>query len=75
MKDYFDWSAGAIAELFDSSFMHFETAEITVLRYDLDLGVVLGLTKEGKAFFAFRQHGLIAGFKTPRAQLKVMQSL
>ncbi len=71
----FDWSAGSIAELFDSGVSYFQSSEITVLKYDLTLGVVLGLTKEGKAFFAFRQHGFAAGFKTSRAQLRVMQSL
>ncbi len=75
MINKFDWSAGAIADLFDANVNDFYASEITVLKIDLELEVVVGLTKDGKAFLAFHQYGEIRGFKSSRAQLKAMQSL
>lgn len=75
MSKKFDWSAASIAELFDFIPNVFQTSEITVLNFDAELEVVLGITLEGKALLAFRQFGEVKGFKTPRAELKTMQSL
>ena len=75
MNNKFDWSAGAIADLLDANVHDFNDSDITVLKIDLELEVVVGLTKEGKAFLAFHQYGEMRGFKSSRAQLKAMQSL
>jgi hypothetical protein len=71
----FDWSAAAIADLFDVIPDRFQTEEITILRFNPELEVVLGITQDGKALLAFRQFADVKGFKTSRAELKTMQSL
>lgn len=75
MSKEFDWSAASIADLFDFIPDRLQNSEITVLKFDSELEVVVGITLEGKAILAFRQFGDVQGFKTSRAQLKTMQSL
>jgi Putative PD-(D/E)XK family member, (DUF4420) len=74
MKE-FDWSAGAITDLFEWIPERLQSSDITVLKFDSELQVVIGVTLDGKAFLAFRQFADVKGFKTTRAELKTMQSL
>lgn len=66
-----DWTADKIFAILDSGQTYDFNADITVLKFDKDLKVVLGFNDRGMVFFGFPQVGSVAGFKKGRAKLDV----
>jgi hypothetical protein len=70
-----DWDAGTIYTILDAPRVHDFRSDITVLKIDDRLKVVIGYSQDGSVFFGCPQFGEIKGFKKGRAKLEVAQSI
>jgi hypothetical protein len=70
-----NWDANNIFAILDAPRQHEFSSDITVLKLDEELKVVVGYTVDGSVFFGCPQVGHIDGFKKGRAKLDVMQSI
>lgn len=70
-----DWDATSIYTILDSPRVHDFGSDITVLKIDDNLKVVIGYSDDGSVFFGCPQVGQIQGFKKGRARLEVSQSI
>jgi hypothetical protein len=70
-----DWDAGTIYTILDAPRVHDFRSDITVLKIDEHLKVVIGYSQDGSVFFGCPQFGEIKGFKKGRAKLEVAQSI
>lgn len=70
-----NWDAGAIYTILDAPRVHDFRSDITVLKIDDQLNVVIGYSQDGSVFFGCPQFGEIKGFKKGRAKLEVEQSI
>jgi len=70
-----DWDATSIYTILDAPRVHDFGSEITVLKSDENLKVVVGYSENGSVFFGCPQVGHIQGFRKGRAKLEVSQSI
>lgn len=70
-----EWDANSIFTILDAPRQHEFVSDITVLKLDEKLKVMIGYTENGSVFFGCPQVGQIVGFKKGRAKLDVMQSI
>ncbi len=70
-----EWDTTFIYNVLESPRVHDFGADITVLRIDQDLNVVLGYTEDGSVFFGCPQIGDAEGFVKGRARLDVSQTI
>lgn len=70
-----EWNANNIFAILDAPRQNEFDSDITVLKFDDKLNVVIGYTENGSVFFGCPQVGQISGFKKGRANLSVMQSI
>jgi Putative PD-(D/E)XK family member, (DUF4420) len=70
-----NWDANDVYTILETPRQHNFGSDITVLRMDGDLQVVIGYKEDGSVFFGCPQNGDIKGFKKGRAKLDVMQSI
>ena len=70
-----DWDAADIYTILDTPRLHDFGSDITVLKIDHHLKVVIGYSENGSVFFGCPQVGQINGFRKGRAKLEVSQSI
>jgi hypothetical protein len=70
-----DWDASNIFSILDTPQQYYFGSDVTVLKIDDALKVVLGYREDGSVFFGCPQIGRIDGFKKGRARLDVMQTI
>jgi hypothetical protein len=70
-----DWDATSIYTTLDTPRVHNFGSDITVLKFDENLKVVIGYSDSGSVFFGCSQVGQIEGFRKGRAKLEVSQSI
>jgi hypothetical protein len=70
-----DWDATSIYSILEGSRVHDFGTDITVLRIDESLKVVIGYSSNGSVFFGCPQVGPIKGFNKGRAKLEVSQTI
>ena len=70
-----DWDATNIYAILDGPRFHDFRSDITVVKIDENLKVVIGYSDDGSVFFGCPQVGQIQGFKKGRARLEVSQSI
>ena len=70
-----DWDATSIYTILDAPRVHDFGSDITVLKIDNNLRVVIGYRDDGSVFFGCPQVGQINGFRKGRAKLEVSQSI
>lgn len=70
-----DWDTSFIYSVLETPRNHDFGADVTVLKIDADLKVVLGYTEDGSVFFGCPQIGEAAGFVKGRARLDVSQTI
>ena len=70
-----DWDVNAVFTILTTERQHNLSSDITVLKIDPKLNVVIGYTSHGSVFFGCPQVGEIAGFRKGRAKLEVMQTI
>lgn len=70
-----DWDATSIYTILDAPRVHNFGSDITVLKIDDNLKVVIGYSDSGSVFFGCPQVGQIKGFRKGRAKLEVSQSI
>lgn len=70
-----DWDATSIYTILDSPRVHDFRSDITVLKIDEKLNVVIGYSDDGSVFFGCPQVAQIQGFRKGRAKLEVSQSI
>ena len=70
-----DWDAADIYTILDTPRVHDFGSDITVLKIDHHLKVVIGYSENGSVFFGCPQIGQINGFRKGRAKLEVSQSI
>jgi hypothetical protein len=70
-----DWDATSIHKILDAPRIHNFGSDVTVLKSDDSLNVVIGYTVSGSVFFGCPQVGQIQGFAKGRAKLDVSQSI
>lgn len=70
-----DWDAANIYTILDTPRVHFFGSDVTVLKIDDGLKVVIGYSENGSVFFGCPQVGQINGFRKGRAKLDVSQSI
>lgn len=69
------WDANDVYMILEAPRQHNFDSDITVLKMDANLQVVIGYKEDGSVFFGCPQIGEIKGFKKGRAKLDVMQSI
>jgi hypothetical protein len=69
------WDANDVYTVLEAPHQHNFGLDITVLRMDANLQIVIGYKEDGSVFFGCPQIGDIQGFKKGRAKLDVMQSI
>ena len=70
-----NWDATNIYATLEAPRLHDFSSDVTVLKIDIDLKVVIGYTDNGSVFFGCPQLGQIQGFRKGRAKLEVSQSI
>jgi hypothetical protein len=70
-----DWDATSIHRILEAPRIHNFGSDVTVLKSDETLNVVIGYTVSGSVFFGCPQVGQIKGFAKGRARLDVSQSI
>jgi hypothetical protein len=70
-----DWDATGIHRILDAPRIHDFGSDVTVLKSDNELKVVIGYSANGSVFFGCPQIGQIQGFRKGRAKLDVSQSI
>jgi hypothetical protein len=70
-----NWDAGSIYTILEAPRIHEFHSDITVLKIDDQLKVVIGYSRSGSVFFGCAQVGQIKGFEKGRAKLEVDQSI
>ena len=70
-----DWDASSIHRILDAPLIDNFGSDITVLKSDDRLNVVVGYSASGSVFFGCPQVGQIKGFAKGRAKLAVSQSI
>jgi hypothetical protein len=70
-----DWDVTSVYTILDAPRVHNFGSDITVLRIDDKLKVVIGYRENGSVFFGCPQVGHIEGFIKGRAKLEVSQSI
>jgi hypothetical protein len=70
-----DWNASDVYTILAADRQHDLSSDITVLKLDPMLNVVIGYSSEGHVFFGCPQVGQINGFHKGRAKLEAMQTI
>ena len=70
-----DWDASDVYSILAGERQHDLSSDVTVLKIDPKLSVVIGYSSNGSVFFGCPQVGEIAGFRKGRAKLEVMQTI
>lgn len=70
-----DWDANALYIILATERQPNLNSDITVLKIDPVLNVVIGYTSHGSVFFGCPQVGEITGFRKGRAKLEVLQTI
>jgi len=70
-----DWDATSIYTILGSPRVHDFRSDVTVLKIDENLSVVIGYSHDGSVFFGCPQVTQIQGFSKGRAKLEVSQSI
>jgi hypothetical protein len=70
-----DWDATSIYSILEAPRVHNFGSDVTVLKIDDNLKVVIGYMDNGSVFFGCPQVGQIQGFSKGRAKLEVSQSI
>jgi hypothetical protein len=70
-----DWDATSIYKILDAPRLQIFGSDVTVLKIDNNLNVVIGYRDNGSVFFGCPQVGQIQGFSKGRAKLDVSQSI
>jgi hypothetical protein len=70
-----DWDANNLFKILDEPRQHVFGADLTVLKLDEKLKVVIGYTENGSVFFGCPQVGQIGGFEKGRAKLEVLRTI
>jgi hypothetical protein len=70
-----DWNASDVYTILAADRQHDLSSDITVLKLDPRLNVVIGYSSEGHVFFGCPQVGQINGFHKGRAKLEAMQTI
>ena len=68
-----NWDAGTIYTILDAPRVHDFRSDITVLKIDDSLKVVIGNSQDGSVFFGCPQFGEIKGFKKDNRTIKHSQ--
>ena len=69
------WDATSIFTILEAPRVHNFHSDITVLKIDEDVKVVIGYRNNGSVFFGCPQVGVIAGFRKGRAELETSQTI